>query len=105
MSKTVFLTGAAGFIGAAVAEALLKRGDRVVGVDNLNDYYDVNLKKDRLERIKHLGFSFVHFVNTFPNSIVKHRFKGFEVSNYLRNTRNHERGIHTAQRMEAISTC
>jgi hypothetical protein len=36
---------------------------------------------------------------------VKRRFKGFEVSNYLRNTRNHERGIHTAQRMEAISTC
>ena len=45
------VTGAAGFIGAAVAEALLDRGDHVVGVDNLNDYYDVGLKQARLDRL------------------------------------------------------
>ncbi|MGI4978242.1 MAG: SDR family NAD(P)-dependent oxidoreductase [Janthinobacterium lividum] len=45
---TVLVTGAAGFIGAAVARALLARGERVVGVDNLNDYYDVGLKRARL---------------------------------------------------------
>ena len=46
---TVLLTGAAGFIGHHVARALLDRGERVVGVDNLNDYYDVRLKRARLD--------------------------------------------------------
>ena len=45
---SILLTGAAGFIGFHVAKALLERGDRVVGVDNLNDYYDVQLKEARL---------------------------------------------------------
>ena len=45
------VTGAAGFIGAAVSEALLARGAHVVGVDNLNDYYDVGLKQARLDRL------------------------------------------------------
>lgn len=58
MPKTVFLTGVAGFIGSRVAEELLARDDRVIGVDNLNDYYDVGLKKARLERIKHPGLEF-----------------------------------------------
>jgi UDP-glucuronate 4-epimerase len=47
----VLVTGAAGFIGAAVAQALLARGDQVIGIDNLNDYYDVELKKARLDRL------------------------------------------------------
>jgi UDP-glucuronate 4-epimerase len=47
----ILVTGAAGFIGAAVAEALLMRGDHVIGVDNLNEYYDVELKKARLDRL------------------------------------------------------
>jgi UDP-glucuronate 4-epimerase len=46
--KTYLVTGAAGFIGFHVSRALLERGDRVVGLDNLNDYYDVSLKKARL---------------------------------------------------------
>ena len=49
---SVLLTGAAGFIGYHVAEALLARGERVIGVDNLNDYYDVRLKQARLERLE-----------------------------------------------------
>ncbi|WP_281301276.1 MULTISPECIES: NAD-dependent epimerase [unclassified Iodidimonas] len=48
----ILVTGAAGFIGSHVALYLLARGDDVVGLDNLNDYYDPNLKKARLERIK-----------------------------------------------------
>ena len=44
----VLVTGSAGFIGAALAQRLLARGDEVIGIDNLNDYYDVQLKKDRL---------------------------------------------------------
>ena len=47
----VLVTGTAGFIGSHVALKLLERGDEVVGFDNLNDYYDVNLKKARLARL------------------------------------------------------
>jgi UDP-glucuronate 4-epimerase len=44
----ILVTGAAGFVGAAVSNALLARGDHVIGVDNLSDYYDVSLKRARL---------------------------------------------------------
>ncbi|MDX1528466.1 MAG: NAD-dependent epimerase [Gammaproteobacteria bacterium] len=47
----VLVTGAAGFIGSALAERLLARGDEVIGVDNLSDYYDVKLKQARLARL------------------------------------------------------
>lgn len=54
----VLVTGTAGFIGNHLAIKLLERGDEVVGVDNLNDYYDVNLKLARLDRIKdHANFT------------------------------------------------
>src|ERR1700738_3574847 len=49
---SILLTGAAGFIGFHVAKALLDRGEQVVGIDNLNDYYDVRLKKERLDRLR-----------------------------------------------------
>ena len=56
---SVLITGAAGFIGSTVAHRLLDRGDRVYGVDNLNDYYDVTLKQARLDRLVPLaGFRF-----------------------------------------------
>lgn len=54
----VLITGAAGFIGSSLAMRLLERGDEVIGIDNLNDYYDVNLKKARLARVtKYPGFT------------------------------------------------
>ncbi len=49
---TVLITGAAGFIGYHVADALLARSDDVIGVDNINDYYDVRLKQARLARLE-----------------------------------------------------
>ena len=55
----VLVTGAAGFIGMYVAQRLLARGDEVTGVDNLNDYYDPQLKRDRLARLQaQRGFGF-----------------------------------------------
>jgi UDP-glucuronate 4-epimerase len=56
---TVLVTGAAGFIGYHVARRLLDRGDRIIGLDNLNTYYDVSLKEARLARLTgdaHFGF-------------------------------------------------
>ena len=59
--QTTFVTGAAGFIGFHTARSLLEKGDSVIGIDNLNTYYDVSLKKARLEKlISHHNFTFYH---------------------------------------------
>src|SRR3546814_5711488 len=58
----VLVTGAAGFIGFHAAQKLLDRGEEVIGIDNLNDYYQVSLKRDRIaeiERTHHDGFRFI----------------------------------------------
>ena len=57
----ILVTGAAGFIGMHVSERLIAEGHSVTGIDNLNDYYDVNLKRARLTRLVGLGQAF-HFV-------------------------------------------
>ena len=49
--RKFLVTGAAGFIGMHVSQALLQRGDTVIGLDNLNDYYSPQLKRDRLAAI------------------------------------------------------
>ncbi len=55
----ILVTGAAGFIGFYVAKLLLQRGDEIIGLDNLNDYYDVSLKQARLAQLQsHAGFTF-----------------------------------------------
>src|SRR6476646_10378548 len=54
----ILITGAAGFIGSSVARVLLARGDSVLGIDNLNDYYDPTLKDARLKSIEHPNFAF-----------------------------------------------
>jgi UDP-glucuronate 4-epimerase len=60
-NETILVTGSAGFIGFHLAKALLKRGYAVAGVDNLNPYYDVNLKRARLEILKPFeNFRFYH---------------------------------------------
>ena len=68
---STLITGAAGFIGFHVAKALLERGDRVVGVDNLNDYYDVQLKQARLAVLRaYPGFVFAKLDVADRNGIV-----------------------------------
>lgn len=57
--KNILVTGATGFIGYSTAEKLLKEGKTVIGVDNMNDYYDLRLKRHRLEKLtKHKNFVF-----------------------------------------------
>ena len=58
---TTLVTGAAGFIGFHVAQRLLARGDRVIGIDNLNAYYDPKLKEDRLAELQRLGGDALEF--------------------------------------------
>ena len=57
----ILVTGAAGFIGFHVSERLLARGEQVIGLDNVNDYYSVKLKRDRIEQLqrRHNGFTFI----------------------------------------------
>ncbi|HSN69182.1 MAG TPA: SDR family NAD(P)-dependent oxidoreductase, partial [Thermoanaerobaculia bacterium] len=59
MPKTILVTGAAGFIGSHTVRRLLDRGDRVIGFDNVNAYYDPKLKEARLARLAHPSFSFL----------------------------------------------
>ncbi len=61
--KTIVVTGVAGFIGWKTAEVLLKGGYRVVGIDNLNDYYDVRLKRWRLDSLKKYDNFFFHYMD------------------------------------------
>jgi UDP-glucuronate 4-epimerase len=75
------VTGAAGFIGSHVAHRLLDRGDEVVGLDNLNDYYDVKLKEARLARLsERTGFTFARLDVADGAGVAalfaKHRFPG-----------------------------
>ena len=60
MKNTVLVTGAAGFIGFHISKRLLQENYTVIGFDNLNNYYDVELKKDRIKNLRnHKGFTFV----------------------------------------------
>jgi len=70
MKRSVLVTGAAGFIGAAVTRSLLERGDSVVGVDNLNSYYNPALKRARLDRIEQV-----------PRAAERFRFVPLDVEN------------------------
>ena len=73
---TVLVTGAAGFIGFHVSQALLQRGEKVVGVDNLNDYYDVSLKQARLEILKENGDFFFDRIDVSNRADVDELFEG-----------------------------
>ena len=71
---TVLVTGAAGFIGFHVISTLLKRGEQVIGIDNLNDYYPVQLKLDRVAAAKALGGDYIFEKVDFADDQALERF-------------------------------
>jgi UDP-glucuronate 4-epimerase len=72
INKTYLVTGVAGFIGFYLSLRLLEQGCKVIGIDNINDYYDVNLKYARLEKLKHFeNFIFIKDDISDKNMILK----------------------------------
>ncbi len=84
--KSILLTGSAGFIGYKVAEQLLNIGYNIVGIDNLNDYYDVGLKKWRLEQLKKFSNFKFHNLDIENYKSLKTLFKKYSVSPFLRSS-------------------
>ena len=79
-TKQILVTGAAGFIGSKTAELLLKEGRQVIGIDSLNDYYDVRLKKHRLNHLlKYHNFKFykanIENISSLQKIFKKHDFE------------------------------
>ena len=56
----ILITGSAGFIGSHLAKKLIKKGYEIIGIDNLNDYYDVKLKEDRLGFVGNENFKYCY---------------------------------------------
>ena len=76
MNKRVLVTGAAGFIGFHLSKRLLDEGSTVVGIDNLNAYYDVNLKKARLAILKKYDNFTFHKIDIAKRTAVESLFAG-----------------------------
>ena len=66
----ILVTGVAGFIGFHLAKALIDNKNNIVGIDNINDYYDVKLKKSRLSKLQEIGLIF-HKIDISKNNILK----------------------------------
>ena len=73
----ILVTGAAGFIGFHVANDLIKKGNEVFGIDNINSYYEVNLKKDRLKILNKNNNFFFKKLNIEDNLKIHSLFKKF----------------------------
>ena len=80
----ILVTGGAGFIGSHVAECLLERGDDVVIVDEMNDYYDVSIKEDNLqllrEKAKEMGMQLI--ADGVPGMTEEHILENFQFWGY-----------------------
>lgn len=68
------VTGAAGFIGSVVSQRLCQQGHAVIGIDNLNDYYDVSLKEHRLDRLASESNFVFHKIDLAERDAIAERF-------------------------------
>ena len=73
----ILITGSAGFIGYHLCKSLLEDGHHILGIDNLNDYYDVSLKKDRLKELENKNFKFEK-VDISDRQELQRIFKSFD---------------------------
>ena len=87
--SATLVTGAAGFIGFFVAQQLLERGNRVIGLDNLNDYYDPELKRARLARLRQ------RWTSALPSPLLHCRTR-LGVTPHITNNWKPKRGVRRA---------
>ncbi len=80
---TILVTGAAGFIGMHVSKALLEKGEAVVGIDNLNDYYDVSLKKARLKELEPYGEFTFHKIDISDRDGLQQALENEEITSVV----------------------
>lgn len=80
--KRILITGAAGFIGFHTARAFAKRGDHVIGLDNFNDYYDVNLKKNRAKELSQLNIDVIEGDLCQPD-VLKNLLEKHDISHFV----------------------
>ena len=79
--KTILVTGVAGFVGQKTAQLLLRDGFNVVGIDNLNEYYDIRLKEYRLSQLtRNNGFKFINIdiedIDKLNEIMIDYKFQG-----------------------------
>ena len=67
----IFVTGAAGFIGFHICKKFIKEGIEVVGIDNFNKYYDINLKKNRIKELNNLSKQFFNCFKFYKGDLLK----------------------------------
>ena len=77
-SSKILITGAAGFIGYHLCKSLLEDGYEVLGIDNLNNYYDINLKRDRLKQLKHFKSFTFNKVDIADRESLTESFQSFD---------------------------
>src|SRR5690625_7808602 len=93
MNKIIYVTGSAGFIGYYLSDKLLKQDFNIVGLDNINNYYDINLKKYRLEKLKsHENFTFIE-ADISDKEKVREIFDTYKPNVVINLARSEERSV------------
>ena len=93
IDNIILITGAVGFIGAELSKKFLRKGFKVIGIDNINNYYDINLKKDRLKEIELIAKNSSSCWKFYKNSIEDLEKLSHEPQNYKEKCEEMEKRI------------